>query len=683
MASPKRADVLNVHAAIHACRALHYMVPRLSRAWRKPGEAGITLDCDTTALVNLPEMKDWSVTRFLREIRERRQRFEKMAAARDHVLFDNVTLLADALALNDVERDLLELAALASAVEGLRESFELTKPLELDFLAKTIAASIGRSGRTVLAALQPSATLRSTGLLIWGGARFAHNGAFRLRSGLPSHLFTKSKDAFHLLRHLFRRAPASSLSRADYPHLTDRIDLAVRLVREASARKTKGLNILLYGPPGTGKTELSRVLAAEIGAPLVEVNVACRCGAGLDRDERLDAFRIAQRVLQAKRPALILFDEVEDVFLPRWLMSRGDLGKGALNRLMEEHRVPTIWACNTLSGMDSSQARRFDLVIEMRRPPAAVRRRVLDRRVGDYTRADWRERWAADDRLAPAHIDRAARVLDLVGTTTSAEAEEVLEQVLKPQLALTGRARRRPMTAGATYDPALSNTIPALAPIVEGLSETRHGTMLLHGPPGTGKTAFVRHLAEAMGAPLITKRASDLLGMYVGQTEAAIAAMFEEATDEGAILMLDEADSFLRDRQGAHRSWEVTQVNELLVQMETFEGLFVCATNLLKDLDRAALRRFGLKVQFAPLTPPQAANLLEGTLRSLGVVAPKSATSRVQQIPGLTPGDFAAVARTQRMLSTTPTPTAILNALQAEVDLRNQGRTRTIGGFTR
>jgi transitional endoplasmic reticulum ATPase len=75
------------------------------------------------------------------------------------------------------------------------------------------------------------------------------------------------------------------------------------------------------------------------------------------------------------------------------------------------------------------------------------------------------------------------------------------------------------------------------------------------------------------------------------------------------VLLLDEADSFLQDRTLAHCQWEVTEVNELLTQMEAFDGLFICATNLLDRLDPAALRRFGLKLEFLALRPEQASSL--------------------------------------------------------------------------
>ncbi len=84
----------------------------------------------------------------------------------------------------------------------------------------------------------------------------------------------------------------------------------------------------------------------------------------------------------------------------------------------------------------------------------------------------------------------------------------------------------------------------------------RPGVMLcLHGPPGTGKSEFVKYLAHRMGPEVLYRRVSDLRSMWVGETEKAIAAAFRAAEEEGAVLLFDEADSFLRDRRGASRSW--------------------------------------------------------------------------------------------------------------------------------
>lgn len=79
-----------------------------------------------------------------------------------------------------------------------------------------------------------------------------------------------------------------------------------------------------------------------------------------------------------------------------------------------------------------------------------------------------------------------------------------------------------------------------------------------------------------------------------------IASAFSEAERDNAVLLIDEVDSFLRDRRDAKASWEVTQVNEMLTQMEQFQGVLIASTNLIEGFDQAALRRFDLKLLIRP-----------------------------------------------------------------------------------
>lgn len=193
--------------------------------------------------------------------------------------------------------------------------------------------------------------------------------------------------------------------------------------------------------------------------------------------------------------------------------------------------------------------------------------------------------------------------------------------------------------------------------------------MLLHGLPGTGKTAFGKALAEKLDKPLLQHQASSLLSMWVGGTEKNIRSMFDEAQLEGGILLLDEADSFLRGRDLAQRSWEVTQVNELLTQMEAFDGIFICTTNRLDDLDAAALRRFDFKVEFRPLRIDQRLRLIGKCCVALGVdpcVGDETWRQRARQLDGLTPGDAAAVLRRLRFLTGKPDLETLLAALSNE-----------------
>ena len=144
-----------------------------------------------------------------------------------------------------------------------------------------------------------------------------------------------------------------------------------------------------------------------------------------------------------------------------------------------------------------------------------------------------------------------------------------------------------------------------LADSLVGIGE-QHFSLCLQGPPGTGKSAFVRYLAERKGLEVMQKRASDLMSMWVGETEHKIAAAFAEARDTGAFLVFDEADSLLADRRFAHRSWEISQVNEMLTWMESHPFPFACITNFGEHLDAATLRRFVFKVTLDYLSAKQA-----------------------------------------------------------------------------
>ena len=213
-----------------------------------------------------------------------------------------------------------------------------------------------------------------------------------------------------------------------------------------------------------------------------------------------------------------------------------------------------------------------------------------------------------------------------------------------------------------------------LADIVKAVRRFRDGSsrpdvdsprlnILLSGAPGSGKTAFVKYLAREVGAPLKTLKASDLISRYSGETEQRIAEAFEEAKETGAILFLDEVDSFLQDRKGASHSWEVTQVNELLQQMEEFEGVMVGATNFAENLDKAVLRRFTYKIQLNYLTDEGKGVFFE---RYFKTPLTEAEAARLKAIRNLTPGDFRTVREELFYLDDKQSNDARLAALEAE-----------------
>ena len=171
------------------------------------------------------------------------------------------------------------------------------------------------------------------------------------------------------------------------------------------------------------------------------------------------------------------------------------------------------------------------------------------------------------------------------------------------------------------------------------------------------------------------------MSKYVGETEQNMAAMFEEAEAENAVLLLDEADSFLQDRRGAQRSYEVTEVNEMLQGMERFNGIFICTTNLLDRIDQAALRRFTFKIKFKPLTPEQRESMFvtEALMGDAGLLSSELKV-RLARLEVLCPGDFAAVKRQIDILGEGFTVDDFLTQLEAEHRIKPEVReTRNMG----
>ena len=158
--------------------------------------------------------------------------------------------------------------------------------------------------------------------------------------------------------------------------------------------------------------------------------------------------------------------------------------------------------------------------------------------------------------------------------------------------------------------------------------------------------------------------------------------MFKEAELEKAVLLLDEADSFLQDRRGAQRTYEVTEVNEMLQGMERYKGIFICTTNLFESLDPAALRRFTFKIRFMPLTAAQRETMfvteaLAGDAEQLDA----SLKARLGRLEQICPGDFAAVKRQTDILATTFSPDEFLSQLEAEHRLKPEVREARGMGF--
>lgn len=457
----------------------------------------------------------------------------------------------------------------------------------------------------------------------------------------------------------------------------------------------KGSNLLLMGVPGTGKTELARTLVKSLGFETMLLRQTDAEG-NEDLNHRKTGLAAAQNLLKERKCVLIVdeCDPLVNTYGGLFACDRNDKdSKSWINHYLERSELKTIWITNNVEGIDESTRRRFSYVQEFKRPVQRQRLKAwtiqATKQRADFLDDDTLEKFAAEYTVSPGTIELALRDVQAMGAHIDKEQKlSRLRNILNQQQLFT--VGRRKLTdinskyslAGLNTDlrpESVLNTVQNFYKHLQGgASDIRNLNLLLMGPPGTGKTEFVKYLSKQTDRELLVKRSSDLISAYVGESEKNIANAFSEAEQQGAILFIDEADSLFINRAEANRSWEVSQTNKLLCQMENFNGTLACATNFNEHMDPAVMRRFTFKMKFNYLKPEANLSFFQKTLCSLlDRSLAEDEVEMIKRIRDLSPGDFKVVYQ-KFFFERSVSAMTLINALKEETLHRRTFR-RTIG----
>lgn len=520
----------------------------------------------------------------------------------------------------------------------------------------------------------------------------AYGGALRLNDPILAFWSLEPLD----IDTLFSRPLAGECLPLDSFRVpSEEVQHVCRLLKQ---KGTTPVHILLYGPSGTGKSTFVRSVAMACGVKAWSV---------ISRDSDMDCDRRASlsaclHMASAHEGAFVVVDEAERLLDTDLAFGRQTKDKAWLNDFLERAGQRIVWISNQVEHIDPAVRRRFSYSIHFEELGVGERVEVW-RQVMKRQGLSQRFQEPYMTALSMKYPVEAAVIQKAVSQSYSLypgrdEFYSSLDRILKAHLALqSGGVFRSEKTRNAVPDFTLSGVcmdgdasvfMERCRRVDEAMRSGRElrpgcGTMLFYGPPGTGKTALARYIADTLHRECLVRRASDLLSPFVGVAEQQVARCFQEAEKKGAVLVIDEADTFLYSRDVARHSWESSLVNEFLTALEDCRGVCICTTNRREQLDAAAIRRFSHKIRFRYADSVQVRSLYDTLLAPLceGEL-PERLRQKLEGMTKLTPGDFHAVRSRYDPLFTAPgevTHDLLLQALSQEAALKLEQHTRRVG----
>ena len=619
-------------------------------------------------------------------------------------LDENVGRIAELLDLTTTERDVLAFQ-IGRSRPGFSQLFELL--MDADRATKAVlGAALGSPESEVVSALSERGALARSGLLN------VKERPLRV-SGPSPHLSATlaeraEEDAELVERFVKLLSPSPSTGSLGRLHEDDKRILLGVLRKPLPV--DRGVHTLVYGPKSVDKRDMmARLLEDEgiRGHAVVTRHVAAGdmptwtyiAQRHVERSD-LGAVLVVDRAHEAlaSRPQsrFHLFDFDDDELV------HDDDPERASDEGLTESRARCVWITDRARQLSERNLGAFLFHCEAFPGSRAERRARVAQVISDFDLSSRLERDLAKySLLGEQQVRQAAELARLIvlpddeSRDEPATGQEWLdperERVIKRAVAHSQKVLGRDRTEGlrdsvTSYDLDLLNIAGRFTPkqIITALSQRPRGSLCFWGIPGAGKTQLAEHIAVELDLPILMRSASELLSMWLGETEQQISKMFAEAQNEGALLFLDEADSFLRDRTLARTHWEVTQVNELLQRMERFEGIFIAATNLMDSIDAAAMRRFTWKLEFKTLRHEQAWSMFcteSGFDPNTEAERAGEFRQALDAIDDLAPGDFATVKRQAQVLGEELSPEAWIEQLAAEAKAKMLGLRRQQLGF--
>ena len=488
---------------------------------------------------------------------------------------------------------------------------------------------------------------------------------------------------------------ALNMPRQQFAYVPDLNGLQTYL-QQCLERKLPGRNILIFGPSGSGKTSLVSSLACWLNIRALFINATNADGDSVDEEVRLGRLELAQQLFRKQQRTILVMD---DASMAIWHASK-QTPECWNTRYFNDDNIPCIWISDsmTLGNAEFIQRMNYVVLLEDEHQDAVLAAHKVRLNALPVT-LPYRQWLARFKWLSPLLIKRLEEFALTLNPDKPRHNEHKISQYLYQSISLNGIAltlddylpgylNPEKAVAGAYHMPEYEvrwlNASLDITKVLSNLEQSPSSSLCLYGQSGTGKSAFADKVAQVTGKEIIRLTGSDLLSRFVGATEEKIAANFSAAQRKGAILVLDEVDSLLISRDISDRkSWEISQVNEMLMAIERFRGILIVTSNRFEHMDSAMSRRFDIKIHFDWMSSKQLRSLMEAILimnkksreiqRLSGI--PDSMLSSIRTSPGKVKGALRGMA----LMSTPLTARSLLAAVTEASRLDIQPVRRPIG----
>lgn len=251
--------------------------------------------------------------------------------------------------------------------------------------------------------------------------------------------------------------------------------------------------------------------------------------------------------------------------------------------------------------------------------------------------------------------------------------EEDEEKEIKPKLVIDKTLNKKYLNI---KEDDIDNVISGLKRVVKHKSY-KGFVILLNGESGVGKSKLAEIIARELKFDITKISCSDILDKWVGVAEDNVKKYI---TNNGpkSVLLLDEVDGMLPDRESSSVQHEKSLTSEWLSQLDSPNGIIILTTNYKKSLDKALLRRINLKLTIEDLKPETIRVILNSKIKEFGLKNDLDIKNEVVNLKGLRLGDIGVVDKLI-VYNGIETLSKYVDKLKSELKERNTEETKKVG----